>query len=458
MSAVDDLIALARSPDPFRTAPANLAELQLEAARERFAERRDQIKVLDKRARESGTASVDKLDDLVPLLFAHTNYKSYPEAFVDNGQWKNMNLWLGTLSTHPTTNIDVADVDDIDGWLARAKAGGHHIFASSGTSGKSSFLNQSAQDLDLSVTACLHATDFSTPGHAPDNRHSVFTMMPDRGTHKMIDFCNAHFPRWAAPGELHRLSNDPILAYDAMRPAQLRRLLAAGKASPAEMAEHEAQIAARQAKRAEEMNAWLDLIESRRDRPLYLGVMFGMAWQLVQALRARGIKDGDFHPDTVMSFGGGTKGAVLPPDFKEQITGFFGVTPDRISGSYAMVEMSGFCAKIQPTETYTIPPWIIPLVLDKSGEQLLGTTTSHGRVTGRMAFFDILADARWGGIISGDKVEVEFGSDFQGIKTPIVHSIARYADLEEGEDKLTCAGSIDSYVRGSITQAEPATV
>ena len=34
--------------------------------------------------------------------------------------------------------------------------------------------------------------------------------------------------------------------------------------------------------------------------------------------------------------------------------------------------------------------------------------------------------------------------------TPIVRSINRYQDLEEGEDKLTCAGSIDSYVRGSI--------
>jgi hypothetical protein len=31
-----------------------------------------------------------------------------------------------------------------------------------------------------------------------------------------------------------------------------------------------------------------------------------------------------------------------------------------------------------------------------------------------------------------------------------VRSIARYADLEEGEGKLTCAGSIDAYVRGSL--------
>lgn len=455
MSAVQELIRYATSADPFRTAPDNLAELQLEAARERFAERRQQIRVLDKRAREMGITEIASFDDLVPLLFAHTNYKSYPEAFVDNGQWKNMNLWLSTLATYPTGNIDVTDVRDVDDWLDRAKAAGHHIFASSGTSGKSSFLDQSDQDRALAVGACLAATDFSTPGHTPDHARSVFTMMPEKGTHKMIEFCNAHFPRWAAPGEFHRLSNDPIRAFDAMRPAQLRRLLAAGKVGPAEIAAFEDEVARRQAKRADEMAAWLDLFESRRHGPMYIGVMFGTAWQIVEALRARGVKDGDFHPDTIMSFGGGTKGAVLPPDYRSQIMGFFGVTPDRISGSYAMVEMSGFCAKIQPTESYAIPPWIIPLVLDKPGEKLLGTTRDTGFVHGRMAFFDILADGRWGGIISGDKVSVEFGSGLEGVKVPVVHSIARYADLEEGEDKLTCAGSIDSYVRGSITSAEP---
>jgi hypothetical protein len=156
-----------------------------------------------------------------------------------------------------------------------------------------------------------------------------------------------------------------------------------------------------------------------------------------------------------MSFGGGTKGAAVPADYKEQTMGFFGVTPDRITSSYAMVEMSGFCAKIQPTESYAVPPWIIPLILDKPGETLLGTTKDAGRVEGRMAFFDILADGRWGGIISGDKVQVEFGSGLEGVKTPVVHAIARYADLEEGEDKLSCAGSIDSYVRGSITAPQP---
>ena len=450
MSAVAELIAYAKSPDPFRTAPDHLAELQLEAARERFAERRQQIKVLDKRAREMGVDQIESLEDLVPLLFAHTNYKSYPEAFVDNGQWKHMNMWLGTLSTYPTGNIDVDGVENVDDWIDRCHEAGHYLFASSGTSGKSSFLNQTVQDREYAVAACLHAFTFSAPDYVPDHSRVVFTQMPPKGTHKMTEVSTLHFSRWARPGELYRMTDEPMLATDTMRPAQLRRLLAAGRVGPGEIAAYEDEVAERQRRRAAALEAWIDKIYEKRHEPLYIGMMWGPAWNVVQRLRDKGVKDGDFHPQTLMSIGGGTKGAKLPPDYKEQITGFFGLTPDRITGSYAMVEMSGFCAKIQPTESYAVPPWIVPLVLDKSGEKLLNPAAGKGEVEGRMAFFDILADGRWGGIISGDKVRVEFGSRLEGVNVPVVHEVNRYMDLEEGEDKLTCAGSIDSYVRGSI--------
>jgi hypothetical protein len=450
MTAADQLVELAKSPDPFRGAPVGLADLQLEAIRDRFAERRQQIRTLDKRARQMGVNDIRSLNDVVPLLFAHTNYKSYPEAFIDSGQWKHMNLWLRTLCTYPTDNIGVGGVRDIDDWIDRAHAAGHFLFASSGTSGKSSFIDQTAKDREYAVAACLHAFTFSAPEFVPDQSRVVFTQMPSKGTHKMIEVSTAHFERWAKPGELHRMLDEPLLAMDTLRPAQLRRLLAAGKARPAEIAAYEAEIGKRQARRAAAFDVWLERLCEKRHEPLYLGMMWGPAWTVVERLRARGVKDGDFHPMTLLSIGGGIKGAKLPSDYKEQITGFFGITPDRISGSYAMVEMSGFCAKIQPTESYAIPPWIVPLILDKAGEKLLNPTDANGTVEGRMAFFDILADGHWGGVISGDKVRVEFGSGLEGVKVPVVHEINRYADLEEGEDKLSCAGSIDAYVRGSI--------
>ena len=59
-------------------------------------------------------------------------------------------------------------------------------------------------------------------------------------------------------------------------------------------------------------------------------------------------------------------------------------------------------------------------------------------------------EGRWGGVISGDKVTIDFAASPDGVVVPKVRSIARFADLEDGEDKLSCAGTIETYVRGNI--------
>jgi hypothetical protein len=69
-------------------------------------------------------------------------------------------------------------------------------------------------------------------------------------------------------------------------------------------------------------------------------------------------------------------------------------------------------------------------------------------VIGRGAFFDLSIDGRWGGVISGDRVEVNFGPCSCGRASPsIADTVVRYADLE-GDDKINCSGTIDAYVRG----------
>ena len=87
--------------------------------------------------------------------------------------------------------------------------------------------------------------------------------------------------------------------------------------------------------------------------------------------------------------------------------------------------------------------------LDDFTKKLLNPAAGNGLVEGRMALFDLLTDSRWGGLISGDKVTLDF-TTADGFAGPLVRSVARYQDLEEGEDKLTCAGTIDSYVRGAV--------
>ena len=78
------------SRTPTTARRAKLRPLQLQAAREVFAERREQIAVLRRRADETGVREIRRFEDIVPLLFSHTVYKSYPANFVEQGRWDRM--------------------------------------------------------------------------------------------------------------------------------------------------------------------------------------------------------------------------------------------------------------------------------------------------------------------------------------------------------------------------------
>jgi hypothetical protein len=141
-SARQALLDMITDPDTAYSQPAqDLLPKQLEAARELFKQRREQISVLGRRAEETGISEIRRLEDLVPLLFAHTSYKSYPAAYIEQGRWDRMLRWMQTLSVNNVTNVDVSGVNNVDDWLERLWDNGHAVLATSGSSGKCSFLN-----------------------------------------------------------------------------------------------------------------------------------------------------------------------------------------------------------------------------------------------------------------------------------------------------------------------------
>ena len=86
------------------------------------------------------------------------------------------------------------------------------------------------------------------------------------------------------------------------------------------------------------------------------------------------------------------------------------------------------------------------MLLDKQGDNLLPMRS--GEYEGRAAFFDLSIDGRWGGIISGDKICLDFSPCACGARGPSIRdNVMRYADIE-GDDKIGCAGTVDAYVRG----------
>ena len=69
----------------------------------------------------------------------------------------------------------------------------------------------------------------------------------------------------------------------------------------------------------------------------------------------------------------------------------------------------------------------------------------------RYAFLDTSIEGRWGGLITGDRIFVDYDDCACGRPGPtITRDIARYGELGDDGDKISCAGTFDSYVRGIV--------
>jgi len=445
MNSRQALLAMVDLDDCFTLPQSELVPLQLEAARELFAERREQLPILDRRAREMEVDRIDALDDLIPLLFSHTAFKSYPNAFVQNGQWDRMTKWLGTMTTRPMDGVDLDNVTDIDDWVSRLWAAGHLVNTTSGTSGKVSFLNRSPVD-DALLQRYLQRLCWPEP-IKPERKHHIFFMGPRTGPYLLLIAANHVARLYGRPESLHYLSDEPLRLSDITRMAETRLKMAEGRASPSEIAALEDSGRAKSAEMAGRFADMIGKIIALRHEPMIITGGWAQMWEVMKAAREAGVPNGDFHRDTVIQSGGGLKGAKLPADYREQLFEFFG--PVRTQQGYGMSEMSaGF--PMDKDGYYHQVPWIIPFVLDREGVKPAGPR--HGVVEGRYAYLDLSNDARWNGLITGDRVTMDFREARPETRLPglVVHpQISRYADIGE-EDKIGCAGTIDAYINGEI--------
>jgi len=443
-----NLVDMILDPDyAFSRSSAEIVPLQLRAAQELFQERREQIPLLRKRADDAGIAKISSLEDLVPLLFTHTVYKSYPPSFVENGRWDRMLQWLQTLSVADVSNVDVGGVGNVDEWLERLWSAGHAVLATSGSSGKCSFLNHTMQDRALKTRHFKYVVGWPFIRASADR--PVFWLGPLVGRNSAVEAAISNAENWGRPGEIYSLT-EPLLISEVSQDAAMRKKMVEGTATPLGIKEYEARMGAKAKRTMQDMMELADRILERRKQPMYLTGMWAQHMFILKRARELGIGDGEFHPQTVVGAGGGVKGVALPLDYKEQVDRFYGkvIRP----GSYGMTEMASMLPRCEAGR-YHAPPGLIMLPLDGPGEKLLGPSDSDGggQVTGRFGFLDLLYDGRWGGIITGDKVTVDFSPKCPcGRPGPVIlDTIGRFTQVGE-DDHIGCAGTIDSYIRGAI--------
>ncbi|MDB6159806.1 MAG: hypothetical protein JWO04_3512 [Gammaproteobacteria bacterium] len=444
--AVERLTRLVEAEDRYNIPFADLRGAQIGAMNERFQERKGQIKLVGHRAREAGITEVRSHEDVVKLLLPHTAYKSYPENWLRAKRWDRLSKWLDTVSTHRVPVDSVSDAVEVDGWIDKLADNGFFVSCSSGTTGKSAMLVASQKDMNWCKKEAVAAYSWGS-GVKPVQDRRMFGMA-----------AVAHVARNLATGEAYTAALQdpnyerfaypvpPITVGGLTQMVVMRKAIADGTAKPGDIAAFEQISAARQKAVDDAVGITAQAVVAARHSKIHVTGLWAGLYNVAKAVREMGYSAQDFHPENSIYVGGGLKRAKLPDDYREFVYETFNIRPERSYQNYSMQELHSGMPRCRQGGRYHVPPWVVPLILDKAGDNLLPMI--DGEYEGRAAFFDLSLDGRWGGVISGDKISIDFrpcacGSEGASIRDNIV----RYADLE-GDDKIGCAGTVDAYVRG----------
>jgi hypothetical protein len=442
-SAIKELLATFELERPFEIEDGKLEGLWIEAADERLRTQRTKIPVLDRLASEVGTSRIQSLDDLVPLLFAHTAYKSYPRSLLDRKRWDGLARWLSTVAAVEVPVLPSSGIDSQDEWLLALKEDGCPVYATSGTSGRSSFLPATPADRAF-TQRCILRTPHWQFGLPAEPTTPVVALSPSKGASRVVEYYRSFVEMYGLPEESMFLSDDELQLSDLSRLARLTSAIASGDAMPSDIAAFEQETAERKRHLDACWERLIDRFESLRERRIIVQGFWAQQWELVERLRARGHASFPLDPGSFLGVGGGSKGANLPDDHREQIFAFYELDPARRSDGYGMSELSAALPRIG--DHYVAQPWVVPLILEDDGQARLGDRS--GQRDGRFAFFDVSIEGRWGGLISGDRVTADFDTPRVSI---VADSIVRYSELTgEEDDRLTCAGTLDAFVRNAF--------
>lgn len=439
----------------FKLTRAEREAAQLAALNLRFAALRPRIAALGRLADENGIDRLESLDDVAPLLFPHTVYKSYPLSFLEQGRFDRLTRWLGGLTTSDLSRVDVSGVETIDDWIAEIERSSDvaliHTF---GTSGKLSLLPRTKAQLKLTVTInanCIR--DFHGEGTGPDllvDHMPVISPSYRRGASSIARGMNLMAELYTEGGDdaLFLYPDAWFSADVASLAGRLRAAEARGEAgqlqlSPALLARR-AEFAAREANRAQDMDRFFAEAQTRYGgKDVFLFAVWPILYEWAEEGLKRGIK-GVFGPNSVLTSGGGSKGRQLPDDYRERIYEFLGF--DRTLEFFGMSELTANAPRCEHGN-YHFPPVVIPMLLDPETGVPLPRTDGQ---TGRLALFDLLPESYWGGIVSGDRVTMG-GYDKPcacGRHGPYIEpNIARFTDLQDGDDKINCAGAPEAHDR-----------
>ncbi len=427
--------------------------LQLAGLKRRFGEMRDRIPMLKKLADGEGIDRIEQLDDVVPLLFEHTMFKSYPPSLLERNNFAAINKWLGKLVipelAEKLAAVDVSACQGLDEWFEPMDREIPELCLShtSGTSGTLSFLPCSTREFEkASEIRKLYAwnmTGADTPNpdlHTayPYYRHGYLSHL--RGMTALAkvllpDLSHFH------PAYPSTLSSDVLRLGARLRAAHANGTLDRLVIAPELVAKKKA-FDQQQAEMPQHLASFFDDIATQlKGKRVYIGGTWNLLHNMAKAGMERGL-EGVFHCDSYIATTGGAKGVVPPENWREEVMRFMGVKV--LHESYAMSEVVSGSHMRCEQGNYHLSPSAIAFLLDPDTSKPL---PRQGRQTGRAAFFDLGADIHWGGFITGDEVTIEWDEPCLCGRHSryAVGPIPRYSEKNGGDDNITCAASEQTH-------------
>ncbi len=427
-------------------------ELQATALSRRFAEQAERIPMVGKLAANQGIKRIDDVEAVVPLLFEHTMYKSYPVSFLGKRRFDQLTIWLNKITAADLSKIDATGCDSIDGWLDfLAEETGLDAVTTSGSTGTMSFIPRLKSDMELCFRAqrVSEVQKFGAPLSATALSGLYHVIWPTFSDGHLMSFRSGQYLKKILGGgredHFHPLYPERGSADLMWLGAQLRAAAAKGDASrvdvPPSLLARRGELERQQAGMAASQVSFItELSETLRGSRV---CCMYPSYPLHQ-VAARGLERGlrcEFAPESTIGSAGGAKGMPLPADWVEQVQEFFGI--ERLDRYYGMSELTGLF-KMCRSGRYHAQPWIIPFLLDPDTSRLL---PRNGVQKGRAAFFDIGITGHWGGIITGDELEIDFTSPCSCGQTTVhmADHVVRYSEKRGGDDKITCAATPQAH-------------
>jgi hypothetical protein len=427
--------------------PTELDAVRLTLAQRKFATGMNSIGMVRLLADRNGITAIETVDDLVPLLYDHQTFTSYPQSWLETNDFKRLTKWLQTLCAADLLTVDTTGCALIEDWMTTLlDQSTIDLQITASADGKAAFLPRSRNEwhflhrLNLWNLQTTEGLDGKAIGLRPGtDRVPLIYLGARRGARSMsrfLDFYEASFGTGLVDTMLAHNDSDLLSLAGRIRAASKKGDAGLLQIKP-ELLARKNEIARLNDEAPKHREALVQRLthDYRNQRIICYGTMQEI-YNLAIRFRELGVT-GAYSPDSLFICGSGFVDGSEPPNWEHDVSEALGVPESSIRIGYSMQEAL-WTMHMCSARHFHVPVTIVPYVLDETTDAPLPRT---GHQTGRFAFFDLATDTSWGGYLTGDHVTITWDQPCScGRKGAFLDSpIRKISDTQN--DKVSCAGT-----------------